>query len=256
VARLTTRPVTNAALTSFGVRESRSRSARSQKTPSSCRWLSRLTHRKPELLGHPVASHSVAAQGYQSRGKFSPFQVGYLVQHGHGGSRCASGQILVAVGRVSRTVAQCHQEAQRCLTHRSSGAPTARRARHQAQGLRPILRLLSSTPRCWLPLTSNVRQHIRLPFGIRVLRMHCNTKPDSGQFGELSSQILVRAGRSRPVQTRAATGRKHATNHSAHVLRRSVRKEVAAPQREEPARLVGRAEPLGSKRKRQKARIG
>jgi hypothetical protein len=66
----------------------------------------------------------------------------------------------VAVGCVSRTVGQCKQEAQRCLTLRSSGAPTAWRTGHQAQGLRPILRLLSSTPRCWLPLTSNVRRHI------------------------------------------------------------------------------------------------
>jgi hypothetical protein len=161
VVKPTTRAVTTAALTSFGVRESRSRSARSQNTTNSRRWLSRLTNRKPELSGHPVASHSVAAQGRQSRGKFSPFQVGFLVQHGHRGSWYASDQILVAVGRVSRTVAQCHQEAQRCLTPRSSGAPTSRRTGHQAQGLRPILRLLSSTPRCWLPLTSNVRQHIQ-----------------------------------------------------------------------------------------------
>ena len=40
-----------------------------------------------------------------------------------------------------------------CLTLRSSGTPTARRAGHRAQGLRPILRSLSSTPRCWRPLS-------------------------------------------------------------------------------------------------------
>jgi hypothetical protein len=120
---------------------------------------SRVSELKPELPGYVVASQGIAAQGGQSRGRFWPFQVGYLVEHGHGGCRCASGQILVAVGRVSRTVVQCHQESQRCLTPRSSGAPTSRRAGHQAQGLRPILRLLSSAPRCWLPLTSNVRRH-------------------------------------------------------------------------------------------------
>jgi hypothetical protein len=78
VARPTTRAVTNAALTSFGVCESRSRSACSQNITNSCRWLLRLTNRKPELSGHPVASHSVAAQGCQSRGKFLPFQVSYI----------------------------------------------------------------------------------------------------------------------------------------------------------------------------------
>jgi hypothetical protein len=159
VAKPTTRAVTNAALTSFGVREPRSRSARSQNTTNSCRWLSRLTKLKPELPGCVVASQVIAAQGSQSRSMFWPFQVVGLVQQGQGGCRGASGQILVAVGCVSRTVGQCKQEAQRCLTHRSSGAPTSRRAGHQAQGLRPILRLLSSAPRCWLPLTSNVRPH-------------------------------------------------------------------------------------------------
>jgi hypothetical protein len=102
------------------------------------------------------ASHRKAAGQESSCGLFS------LV------SRCgkgrvpaclgAVGQVLVAVGCVSRTVGQCKQEAQRCLTLRSSGAPTAWRTGHQAQGLRPILRLLSSTPRCLLPLTSNVRR--------------------------------------------------------------------------------------------------
>ena len=46
----------------------------------------------------------------------------------------------------------------RSLTSRSSGTPTACRASHQAQGLRPILRLLPGTPRCRGPLNSNVRQ--------------------------------------------------------------------------------------------------
>ena len=47
--------------------------------------------------------------------------------------------------------------AQRRLTTRSSGAPTACHAGHQALGLRPILRLLSSAPCRWRPLSSNVR---------------------------------------------------------------------------------------------------
>ena len=45
----------------------------------------------------------------------------------------------------------------RGLTLRSSRAPTARRAGQQALALRPILRLLSSTPRCRARLNSNVR---------------------------------------------------------------------------------------------------
>jgi len=46
----------------------------------------------------------------------------------------------------------------RCgLTSRSSGAPTACRTGHQALGLRPILRLLSSAPCRRRPLSSNVR---------------------------------------------------------------------------------------------------
>ena len=47
----------------------------------------------------------------------------------------------------------------RCLTLRSSRAPTACRAGHQAQGLRPILRLLPVTPHRRCQLSSNVRQH-------------------------------------------------------------------------------------------------
>jgi hypothetical protein len=39
------------------------------------------------------------------------------------------------------------------LTHHSSGAPTACHTGHQAQGLRPILRLLPSASRRWRPLS-------------------------------------------------------------------------------------------------------
>ena len=45
----------------------------------------------------------------------------------------------------------------RGLTIRSSGAPTAWHTGHQALGLRPILRLLSSVSRRRRPLSSNVR---------------------------------------------------------------------------------------------------
>jgi hypothetical protein len=132
--------------------------AQTQRNPAAGH--SRVTKLKPELPGYVVASQSIAAQGCQLFGRFWwPFQVVCLVRQGQGGCRGASAQILVAVGRVSRTFVQCKQETQRCLTPRSSGAPTSRRAGHQAQGLRPILRLLSSTPRCWLPRTSNVRHH-------------------------------------------------------------------------------------------------
>jgi hypothetical protein len=87
------------------------------------------------------------------------------------------------VSCVSRTVGQCKQQAQRCLTHRSSGAPTSRRAGHQAQGLRPILRLLSSTPRCWLPLTSNVRHHAKPTAHIRMgYRPAASLKNESHAF--------------------------------------------------------------------------
>ena len=47
----------------------------------------------------------------------------------------------------------------RCLTLRSSRAPTACRAGHQAQGLRPILRLPPVTPHRRCRLSSNVRLH-------------------------------------------------------------------------------------------------
>jgi hypothetical protein len=58
---------------------------------------------------------------------------------------------------VSRTVGQCCQDLQRCLTLHSSGPPTAWRTSHHVQGLRPILHMLSGAPRCRGPLNSNVR---------------------------------------------------------------------------------------------------
>jgi hypothetical protein len=130
------------------------------------------------------------------------------------GCRGAVGQILVVVGCVSRTVGQCKQEAHRCLTPRSSGAPTSRRAGHQAQGLRPILRLLPSAPRCWLPLTSNVRQHTR------SLRFACISIQTRLSAAVASIQIVVSAfcgiG-----QGRGQADHTYCHQRSAHVLRRS-----------------------------------
>jgi hypothetical protein len=59
-----------------------------------------------------------------------------------------------------------------CLTLRSSRAPTACHAGHQAQGLRPILRLLSSAPHRRCRLSSNVRLHEgQAPASYRFLRL-------------------------------------------------------------------------------------
>jgi len=52
------------------------------------------------------------------------------------------------------------------LTPRSSGAPTACHAGHQALGLRPILRLLSSAPCRRRPLSSNVRPQKMNPWDL------------------------------------------------------------------------------------------
>jgi hypothetical protein len=58
------------------------------------------------------------------------------------------------------------------------------------------------------------------------------------------------------VQTRAATGRKHATNHSAHVLRRSGHTEVAAQEWEGMVKLLVRAGLRAAKGQRPKAKGG
>ena len=59
------------------------------------------------------------------------------------------------------------------LTPRSSGAPTAGHAGHQALGLRPILRLLSSASCRRRPLSSNVRHHT----SSRANRRFCSLRP-------------------------------------------------------------------------------
>ena len=58
---------------------------------------------------------------------------------------------------MTSTLTSLTPSVQRCLTPRSSGATTAWRAGHQALGLRPILRLLSSASCRCRPLISNVR---------------------------------------------------------------------------------------------------
>ena len=71
-----------------------------------------------------------------------------------------------------------------CLTPRSSGAPTAGHASHQALGLRPILRLLSGASCRCRPLSSNVRPH-------RPMR-RIFTRRDRDPFAEPAADKLLR----------------------------------------------------------------
>jgi hypothetical protein len=219
VAKPNACPASNAALTSFGVRES-------------CRWFAYRQDPISSAGGHAclasrwgqeAALAGIASQSCRPRRWLWPSQRARLVWREQRGCRGAVGQILVVVSWVSRTVGQCKQEAQRCLTLRSSGAPTSRRTGHQAQGLRPILRLLSSAPRCWLPLTSNVRQHVQaLRFASVSIQMQLPA-------AVASIQIAV------PCFCGSSQGRgqaNHACRHqrSAHVLRRSRVPESLCPQ--------------------------
>ena len=77
------------------------------------------------------------------------------------------------------------------LTLRSSRAPTAGRAGHQALGLRPILRLLSITPHRRCQLNSNVRHHKMrcVPSAAQNSRMHSrlySSHPSLAATGEVS----------------------------------------------------------------------
>ena len=76
----------------------------------------------------------------------------------------------------------------RGLTLRSSRAPTARRAGQQALGLRPILRLLSSTPRCRARLNSNVRPHKRTLWALQRLKTRQSLSCRILRIGPPSSQ--------------------------------------------------------------------
>jgi hypothetical protein len=82
-----------------------------------------------------------------------------------------------------------------------------------------------------MPLASRLAQTLgsTQDFLLAFLRFGCSAiqNPNPASSVNDRAKVLVRAGRSRPVQTRAATGRKDATNHNAHVLRRSGHAEVA-----------------------------
>ena len=86
-----------------------------------------------------------------SAGSLSP-RLAVTAGHHHGLRVSAPKLLLLHFACTATTAA-------RCLTPRSSRAPTACHTGHQALGLRPILRLLSSAPRCRCRLNSNVRQH-------------------------------------------------------------------------------------------------
>jgi hypothetical protein len=81
----------------------------------------------------------------------------------------------------------------RRLTPRSSGAPTAWRAGHQALGLRPILRLLSSVPCRRRPLSSNVRQHSQTPlrYSEEVRLSACTKQPGERQSRSKHSSCTI-----------------------------------------------------------------
>ena len=83
----------------------------------------------------------------------------------------------------------------RGLTRRSSGTPTARRAGHRAQGLRPILRSLSSASRRWHPLSSTLgckASISALPPPQKTKSMH-PSRPASVKPQVSSSQLGCRA---------------------------------------------------------------
>jgi len=58
-----------------------------------------------------------------------------------------------------------------CLNPRSSGAPTACHAGHQALGLRPILRLLSSAPCRCRPLSRNRQRKLLILLDMTVVAL-------------------------------------------------------------------------------------
>ena len=172
-----------------------SSNVRRQKTTCSASHASWLLHRGPKRIARVAVRH----RNTQTAPCFSTTQLRCLSQttqpslfHGPpqgGGSRLArsgggfgrarhccsalpfreppSAPARFPHVRRSATVGQCQKQGsvrlcrgRNCrLTLRSSGAPTAWRTGHQALGLRPILRLLSSTPRRRRPLSLHVRHH-------------------------------------------------------------------------------------------------
>ena len=112
----------------------------------------------------PTWSRSVRRRRRDRRGFILHGQWSVNYCHHRGSSRRVSlrqqseGSLRFPQSKLTTT--QC------CLTRRSSRAPTAWHAGHQALGLRPILRLLSDAPRCRCRLSSNVRPR---NFGVGAL---------------------------------------------------------------------------------------
>jgi hypothetical protein len=135
-----TRLASNAAPTSFGVREF-------------CRWFAYRQNPKRSCWWQSMSTQSLGSSGRP----FWPLIAKLLakkvvVAFPAWPLRVARAGCMPGRGRPNPGGGRLR------FSYRSSGAPTSRRTGHQAQGLRPILRLLSSTPRCWLPLTANVRR--------------------------------------------------------------------------------------------------
>ena len=92
----------------------------------------------------------------QNRGAFKEFTRLREIQVQLRVCRLCTSSPPASAGFGERSAALKQPPARRGLTLRSSGVPTARRAGHQALGLRPILRLLSSASCRCRPLNSNV----------------------------------------------------------------------------------------------------
>ena len=108
----------------------------------------------------------------------SPWLSTCLLRHQYG--RVSASKVWLVSHRGYSTCRQAsHGVPQCCLTPRSSGAPTACRTGHQALGLRPILRLLSSAPRRRCPLSSNVRPHSQPPVAHHPPEQPCPQSHDS-----------------------------------------------------------------------------
>jgi len=141
------------------------------------RYSSQLTSRRCRTA--PRSSSPVSDCGARTRRQEFCGQVGQAVVGRHqrrhiahvkapwrsiktpGSSACRASDIISAVlpARIASGQEFLCPCSQRRLTTRSSRAPTAWRTSQQALGLRPILRLLSGTPRCRCRLSSNVMHH-------------------------------------------------------------------------------------------------
>ena len=125
----------------------------------------------------------------------------------HRGRRVSAPKLLLLHFACTVTTAAC------CLTPRSSRAPTAWHAGHQAQGLRPTMRLLSSAPRCRCRLNSNVRQRkvpvlaclkTDRPGGLVFTRSSLNV---AGSLPPLPSPFSTNSARPHPRPSASASPR-------------------------------------------------